>query len=97
VQAVNVALVDESGTWVSIAGRAHVSVDQALLDELWDPMTDAYFPDGKEPGSAVVLEVQADRWEYWTAPNRVAQLIEMVKATFTGTDPELGVSGTVET
>jgi general stress protein 26 len=97
VDAVNVALVDEDGTWVSIAGRARVNHEQALLDELWDPVTDTYFPDGKDSGSAVVFEVQADRWEYWTAGSKVSQLVKLVKAKFAGTNPEIGESGTVET
>jgi general stress protein 26 len=97
VDAVNVALVDEEGTWVSIAGRARENQRQSLLDELWDPVTETYFPDGKDSGSAVVFEVQADRWEYWTAGNKVSQLVKLVKATFTGSEPDLGESGTVET
>jgi general stress protein 26 len=97
VDAMNVALVVEGDTWISIAGRGQINDDRSLLDDLWDPMNVAYFPDGKDSGVPVVLVVQADRWEYWTSPNKVAQLAELVKATFKGTKPELGDSGTIDT
>lgn len=90
----NVAFVD-SATWVSVAGEAVIHEDTALLDDLWNPLLDGFFPDGR--ASAVVLEVRADRWEYWTAPNKLTQLVEIVSAKFTDHEPDLGDSGTVET
>jgi len=93
---VNIALVDPDRTWVSVAGRLTLVDDRALLDDLWDSMTDAFFPDGKE-GGPTVLRVQADRWEYWTAPNKLTQTIEIVKAKLTGGVTDLGDSGSVET
>ncbi len=94
VDAVNVALVDGSSTWVSVAGRAALDDDTQLLDDLWNPLLDSYFPDGR--ASAVVLRVQADRWEYWTAPNKLVQMVEIAKAKVSDDPPTLGASGTVE-
>lgn len=92
----NVALVDADTTWVSVAGRLILVDDRALLDELWDPMTDAFFPDGKENGP-VVMVVQSDRWEYWTAPNKLSQMVEIARARLTGGTTDLGESGSIET
>lgn len=94
VSAANVAFVDDR-TWVSVAGRLTFSDHGDLLDELWNPMVANFFPDGKE--SATVAHLASDRWEYWTAPNRVAQVYEMVKGKVTGEMPDLGESGTIET
>ena len=96
IDPVNVAFVEDAQTWVSVAGRMATDDDRALLDELWNPMLDAFFPDGRDAG-AVVLRVQADRWEYWTAPNRLLQLVEIAKATVADDAPDLGTSGAVET
>jgi len=95
MDAVNVAFVDGSSTWISVAGRGVVDNDSQLLDDLWNPVLDSYFPDGR--ASAVVLSVQADRWEYWTAPNKFNQLIELAKARVIDDRPDMGESGTVET
>jgi len=94
-QAMNVALVDEDRTWVSVCGRAEYVEGTSLLSDLWDDMTDQFFPDGQD--SAVVLQVHADRWEYWTAPNKLAQLAGMAKAFLTDSRPDVGDSGTIET
>jgi general stress protein 26 len=95
LEAVNVAFIDGSSTWISVAGRAVPDDDSQLLDDLWNPALDAYFPDGR--ANAVVLRVESDRWEYWTAPNKLAQLVDTAKARAGGERPEPGTSGAVET
>ncbi|MEO6653723.1 MAG: pyridoxamine 5'-phosphate oxidase family protein [Ilumatobacteraceae bacterium] len=92
-QAVNVALVDEGRTWVSIVGRAEYVEGTSLLSDLWDPATDALFPDGQS--SAVAMQVHAERWEYWTAPNKFGQMAKRAKAFLMDTPADLGDSGTV--
>jgi general stress protein 26 len=94
-QALNVSLVDDGRTWVSVVGRAEYIEGTSLLSDLWDEMTDAYFPDG--PATAIALQVHADRWEYWTAPNKLAQMAGMAKAFLMDTEPDVGDSGSVET
>ncbi len=95
MDAVNVAFVDSPSTWVAVAGRAVVDGDSQLLDDLWNPLLDTYFPDGR--ASAVVVRVESDRWEYWTAPDKLGQLVEVVRARADDDRPEPGESGTVET
>lgn len=94
-QAMNVSLVADGRTWVSVVGRAEYVGGTSLVSDLWDDMTDVYFPEG--PASAVALQVHADRWEYWTAPNKLAQMAGMAKAFLMDTQPDIGDSGTVET
>lgn len=94
-QAMNVSLVDDARTWVSVVGRAQYVEGTSLLSDLWDDMTDTYFPDG--PENAIALQVHADRWEYWTAPNKLAQMAGMAKAFLMDSRPDIGDSGAVET
>jgi general stress protein 26 len=95
MDAVNVAFVDGSTTWISVAGRGVIDDDTQLLADLWDRVLESYFPGGR--ASAVVLRVQADRWEYWTAPNKPNHLIEIATARVSDDRPDMGDSGTVET
>lgn len=95
MDAVNVALVDGPSTWISVAGRAVVDDDSQLLDDLWNPLLDTFFPEGRT--SAVVVCVESDRWEYWTAPDKLSQLVEIARARVGDDRPEPGESGTVET
>ncbi len=93
--AANVSIVEDGETWVSIAGRLHISDDMKLLDELWDDTSAAFFANGKS--DAVVAHVQSDRWEYWTAPTAAVQVFEFVKAKVSDDAPDMGRSGTIET
>ncbi len=94
-QAMNVSLVDGGRTWISVVGRAEYVEGTSLVSDLWDDMTDTYFPDG--PASAVALQVHADRWEYWTAPNKFGQIAGMAKAFLMDSQPDIGDSGSVQT
>lgn len=94
-EAANVSIVDDGSTWLSIAGRLHITDDEKLLDELWDEMSAAYFPNGK--ADAVVAHVQSDRWEYWTRANAAVQVFEFVKAKVSDDAPDLADSGAIET
>jgi general stress protein 26 len=96
VEAANVSIVDEGRTWISIAGRATPNPDPDLLAELWDDRADSYFPEGRDAGQAITLEVSADRWEYWTTPNRLSTIVGLFKAAATATAPDIGESGTIE-
>ena len=94
-QVMNVALVDDRRTWISVVGRAEYVEGTSLLSDLWDEMTDTFFPDG--PEDAVALQVHADRWEYWTAPNQLARMAGMAKAFLMDERPDLGDSGSIDT
>lgn len=94
-QTMNVALVDEDRTWISVVGGAEYVEGTSLLSDLWDETTDTFFPDGQD--SAVVLQVHAARWEYWTAPNRLGRMVGMAKAFLMDSPPDLGDSGSIET
>ena len=94
-QTMNVALVDEDRTWISVVGGAEYVEGTSLLSDLWDETTDTFFPDGQD--SAVVLHVHAVRWEYWTAPNRLGRMAGRAKAFLMDSRPDLGDSGSIET
>lgn len=95
IDSINVAFVDPDSTWVSVAGRAEIVDDPALLDDLWSGALDAFFPDGRD--GAAILRVDADRWEYWAAPGKLAQLVKIAAARLGDDQPDLGSSGTIET
>lgn len=95
MDAVNVAFVDGPSTWISVAGRAVLDDDTQLLDDMWNPLLDTYFSEGR--AGAVVVRVESDRWEYWTAPNRLGRLVEIARARVGDDRPESGESGTIET
>lgn len=84
-------------SWVSVSGVATVVEDQAKAEELWNPMVEAWFPDGPQTPGLVFLRVEADSAEYWDSPGGVVgAAIQFVKAKAGQGKPDVGESGTVE-
>lgn len=93
---VNLAYADGS-TWLSVSGHASLQRDQAKIDELWNPVVEAWFPEGKESDKIRLLLVEADSAEYWDSPGgRIASALAFVKSKVTGERPNVGQSDTVE-
>lgn len=81
---VNVSFSSAS-SWVSIAGRAEVINDDDKARELWNPVVEAWFPDGPDTPGLVLLKIHADTAEYWDTPGgRIASVISFAKAKLTG-------------
>ena len=84
---VNLAFGDSS-SWVSVAGHGALFHDTTMIDELWNPMVEAWFPDGKESENLTLLHVSANSAQYWDTPGgRVASALAFVRTKVTGDRP----------
>ena len=69
------------GDWLSVAGMATIVDDRHLVEEMWSPVVEAWFPDGPADPDAVLLRVDAGSVEYWKEPGgRVASVLAYEKA-----------------
>ncbi|MGI3782985.1 MAG: pyridoxamine 5'-phosphate oxidase family protein [Janthinobacterium lividum] len=74
-----------SSTWVSINGSAAVVEDTQKAKDLWSVDMEAWFPDGPEDPSIVLIKVTGDTAEYWDGPGgRVSSVLSLVKSKLTG-------------
>jgi general stress protein 26 len=89
---VNVAF-DDGDTWVSAAGTATLVKDPEVIEELGDPVSDAWFTEGSTPAA---LRVDVTRADYWEAASKVVQLPKLGKAVLTQSPPDMGERGVVE-
>lgn len=85
-----------SNAWLSLTGTASVVDDTAKKKELWNTFTEAWFPEGEDDPSVVVVKVSGQSAQYWDSPGRVAMTLDMVKARVTGNPPKSGDTGTVD-
>lgn len=94
---VNAAYSDTSGnTYVSVFGRAEVVNDRAKIEELWNPIHKAWFPEGVDDPHLCLLKVSIEEAEYWDAPSsKFVQLAGLIKALATGTEADYGDHGTI--
>lgn len=89
--------VGSGGTWVSLTGQASVVNDQAKKKELWNSGVEAWFPQGPEDPSVVLLKVDGESAEYWDSPGgRLATAFSFVKAKATGQRIEGGENEKVD-
>jgi general stress protein 26 len=89
--------VGSGGTWVSLTGRAVVVADTAKKHELWNSAVGAWFPQGPDDDSVVLLKVEADSAEYWDSPGgRLATVFSFVKAKVTGERIDAGENEKVD-
>jgi general stress protein 26 len=83
---VNVSYADtDHQRYVSVSGTAQLVRDRAKIEELWNPIFKAWFPDGLDDPDLALLKVAVERAEYWDSPSsKVVQLYGFVKAVATG-------------
>ncbi|MDQ3799748.1 MAG: pyridoxamine 5'-phosphate oxidase family protein [Acidobacteriota bacterium] len=81
----------ESNTYVSVSGTAEIVRDRAKIDEYWNDILKAWFPEGKDSPDLVLLRVAVEEAEYWDSPSStIVQIAGFVKALATGERAEGG-------
>jgi len=92
---VNVAYADGKG-YLSIAGTATIEHNPTRIDQLWNPMAEAWFENGRDDPSVALLRVDARSAEYWSSDKPgVVRAFEIAKAIITKSQPDVGENRTV--
>lgn len=95
---VNLAFADpDDNRYVSISGTARLVSERAKIDELWSPALKAWFPEGKDDPTIILVHVDPAIAQYWDSPSsKLVELAGFAKALVTGERvKEAGDSGTV--
>jgi len=78
-------------TYVSVSGRADMTKDRAKMEELWNPILKAWFPEGLDDPNICLMKVTIEHAEYWESPSgKLVQLFGFVKALATGQEADYG-------
>jgi general stress protein 26 len=81
----------DKNTYVSVAGRARIFRDQALIDQFWNDALKAFFPKGKDDPNLVLLEVEPRTVEYWDGPGTwIGKVVAFVIARVTRREEVMG-------
>ncbi|HEY2456583.1 MAG TPA: pyridoxamine 5'-phosphate oxidase family protein [Candidatus Acidoferrum sp.] len=71
--------------FVSISGNGEIVRDRAKMEELWNDIYKAWFPQGLEDQELCLLKVEVSSAEYWEAPSgKMVQIFGYLKALATG-------------
>ena len=77
--------------YVSVSGTATLVRDRKKMEELWDQLYKAWFPQGLEEPDLALLRVDIERAEYWDAPSgTMAEIAGFVKAAAIGRPADVG-------
>ena len=78
-------------SYVSVSGTGEILNDRAKIEELWNPIYKAWFPEGKDDPNIRVLKVNIEQAEYWdSSSSTFVQIAGFLKALVTGTRAEGG-------
>jgi general stress protein 26 len=88
-QKVNLAYASpEDDRYVSVSGHARLVNDPQKSQELWSPMSQAWFPGGVNDPDLALLAVDIHQAEYWDVKSsKMVQLFKMAQAALTGKEP----------
>ena len=97
---VNLAYVDPGkDVYVSVSGTAAVVDDAAKKKQLWNKVTEAWFPGGPDDPDLALVCVSISHADYWDVKSsKLVQLFAMAKAVVTGggMPKDLGNHGRVQ-
>lgn len=65
-------------SYLDLRGRASVEKDRKSIEDKWDPIVKAWFPDGVEDPSLCLLKVKTDEAKYWDSDD--TKMVEMLKS-----------------
>jgi general stress protein 26 len=84
------------GDHVALEGTAQVNADKALVQALWNPGAQVFWPQGPDAHDVVTLVVDPGRADVWEGPGLLRGIGEIVAAAVNGRSPDLGERGQAE-
>jgi general stress protein 26 len=98
-QHVNVSYANpDKQKYVSVSGKAELIRDRQKIEELWNPVYKAWFPQGLDDPNLALLKVSIDQAEYWDSPSSaLVRLVGFVKALTTGKPYSGGENAKIDT
>lgn len=80
--------------FLTINGTAQIITDRATIDELWNSLAKAWFPQGKDDPNLTAIKVTTDKSHYWdTKYGKMVSLLAIATAAATGQQFDGGVEG----
>lgn len=83
-------------TYISTSVRAEVSEDRVLIERLWNPGAQAFWPEGPANPRLCALVLRPEMGEYWEGDTSVSTIIQIVTGAVTGRQPDPGEHGQVQ-
>ncbi len=91
---VDLLYANSDQSYCTVKGAAEILRDQAIIDELWNPVAKAWFTEGKTDPRISVIRVTPSEAHYWdTKSGKFIAFLKIAAAAITGNHAEEGVEG----
>jgi len=80
--------------YLSLTGSAAIVTDRKKIDELWSPMSKAWFEEGKDDPAISLIRVQPEDGHYWDTKNgKLVTMLKIAASAISGYKGDGGVEG----
>jgi len=87
----------DDNDYLSVAGNAAIVSDKEKINELWNPIMKAWFPEGKDSTDIILIRVEPISAAYWDASsNKLVELFKIGKAILTNSKYESSEAGKID-
>lgn len=81
-------------SYLDLRGRASIEEDKKSIEEKWNPIVKAWFPEGKNDPQLCLIKVKTDEAHYWdTDTTKMVEMLKIVASVVTGKQLAEGVHG----
>jgi general stress protein 26 len=80
----------------TVKGTLTAEQDAEMLDDLWSPMADMWFDNGREDDSVRLMKFTPSEAELWISEGSAKYLFETIRSNVTDSKPDVGDYGIVK-
>ena len=84
------------GDHIALQAKASVNPDRVLVQSLWSPGAEVFWPNGPEAHDVVVLDIDPGHADVWDGHGLLRSIASLVKGAIKGQSPDLGTRGVVD-
>lgn len=83
--------------YLSVFGKASITKDRQIIEEMWTDMAKAWFKGGKDDPDLTVIKVTPEDAYYWdTKSNKLVSLVKIMASAVSGAQSDNGVEGKLD-
>ena len=81
-------------SYVDLRGRASIEQDRKSIEEKWNPIVKAWFPEGQNDPDLCMIKVKTDEAHYWDSNNtRMGEMLKIAASVISGNKLSEGIHG----
>lgn len=81
-------------SYLDLRGRASIEQDRKSIEDKWNPIVKAWFPEGKNDPHLCLVKVKTDEAHYWDKETtKMVEILKIVTSLVTGKQVEEGIHG----